>query len=66
MTQVVRSHPATDESALPENKQVHQEQSAEEPVSFERTQQLTVENIVHVPPDPGAVIVKCAPIPHCA
>ena len=38
-----------DESAPPAYKQVHQEQNPADPGSFERTQQCTVENIVHVP-----------------
>ena len=47
--QVVSPFPAVDESAPPAFLQVHQEQIAAEPGSFERTQQRSVENIVHVP-----------------
>ena len=48
-SQVVGSFTAVNESAPPVFEQVYQEQIAADPGSFERTQQRTVENIVHVP-----------------
>ena len=48
-SQVVGSFPAVNESAPPAFEQVYQEQIASDPESFERTQQRTVANIVHVP-----------------
>ena len=44
--QVVESFPVVDETAPPVYKQVHQEQIAAEPGSFEHTQQCAVDNIV--------------------
>ena len=43
------SFPSVDESASPVYNQVHQEQIAAEQESFERVQQHTVEQIIHVP-----------------
>ena len=48
-SQVVGSFPSVNGSASPVYKQVHQEQIAAEQESVERVQQLTVEQIVHVP-----------------
>ena len=48
-SQVVGSFAAVNESAPPVFEQVYQEQIAADPGSFERTQQSTVENIIHVP-----------------
>ena len=48
-SQVVGLFPAVNESASPVFEQVYQEQIAADPGRFERTQQRTVENIVHVP-----------------
>ena len=42
-------HKSLNESAPPVFEQVYQEQIAADPGSFERTQQRTVGNIVHVP-----------------
>ena len=48
-SQVVGLFPAVNESVSPVFEQVYQEQIGADPGSFERTQQRTVENIVHVP-----------------
>ena len=48
-SQVFGSFTAVNESAPPVFEQVYQEQIAADPRSFDRTQQRTVENSVHVP-----------------